>query len=104
MCAKFEGVFDGTNTMFIQRGRCFGAMGQVIVRFLFRLKGTAFEKLNRLIEHTGVGNARDVAAGGVRQPEIVIREMSADAPACRGVPPVLHIAFAELMRGGAQEM
>ncbi len=31
MLAEFERVFDGANAMLIQRGRSFGAIGQVIV-------------------------------------------------------------------------
>jgi len=102
--AEFERVFDGANAMVIERGGFFGTLGQVIVRFLLGLERRAFEKGNRFVEHAGVGHAGDVAAGGVGQPEIVIGEMSADAAASRRVPPMLDIAFAELMGGGAQEM
>ena len=54
MCAEFQSAFDGANAMFVQRGRLFGAIRQIIVRFLLRLEGPAFEKGNLLVEHAGV--------------------------------------------------
>ena len=102
--AEFQSVFDGAHAMLVERGRLFGAIRQIIVSFLLRLDRPAFEKGNLFVEHAGVGDARDVAAGDVRQPQIVVGKMRAHAAARRGMPPMLHIAFAELMRGGAQQM
>ena len=104
MFAEFQPALDGAHAMLVKRGRLFGAIRQIIVRFLLRLDGPAFEKGNLFVQHAGVGNARDVAAGGVRQPQIVIGKMRPHAAPRRRMPPMLHIAFAELMRGGAQQM
>ena len=68
MLAEFKPALDGANAMLIQRGRRFRAIGQVVIRFLVWFEGPAFEKRNGLVEHAGVGDARDVAASGVRQP------------------------------------
>src|ERR1041384_8652351 len=84
MLGEFEGVFDGVNAMLIQRGRRFGAIGQVIVRFLPRFEVAAFQKGNGLVEHAGVGDAVNVAAGGGSQPEEGIAEMRPDARAGGG--------------------
>ena len=80
------------------------AVRQIVVGFLLRLDRPAFEKWNLFVEHAGVRDAGDVAAGGVGQPEIVVGKMRAHAAAGRRMPPMLHVAFAELVRGGAQQM
>ena len=45
-----------------------------------------------------------VAAGGQRQPEVVVGAARAHAAVQRRMPPVLHVAFAELVRGAQQQL
>ena len=101
---NLKSVLDGAHAMFVERGRFLGAIRQIVIGFLLRLDRPGFEEGNLFVEHAGVGDARDVAAGDVRQPEIVVGKMRAHAAAGRRMPPMLHVAFAELMRGGAQQM
>ena len=102
--AEFQTVLDGAHAMFIKRGRFLRAVRQIVIRFLLRHDRPGFEKGNLFVEHTGVRDTGDVTAGDVRQPEIVVGNMCADAAARRRMPPVLHVAFAELMRGGTKQM
>ena len=46
----------------------------------------------------------DISADGIGQPEIVIRDARAHAASDGRMPPVLHVAFAELMGGRAEEL
>ena len=102
--AKFQAVLDRAHAMLVERGRFLGAIRQIVIRFLFRHDRPGVEKRNLFIEHAGIRDAGDVAAGDVGQPEIVVGKMRAHAAARRRMPPMLHIAFAELMRGGAEQM
>src|SRR5258708_6932064 len=104
MFTELQPVFDGANAMLVERGRLLGAARQVIVRFLFRLERSTFQKGDLLIENAGVPDTRDVATGYVRQPQIVVGNAGAHSAARRWMPPMLHIAFAELIRGRAQKM
>ena len=101
--AEFQSVLDRAHAMLVERGRFLGAIRQIVIGFLFRHNRTGFEKGNLFIEHARVRDAGNVAAGDVGQPEIVIGKMCAHAAARRRVPPMLDIAFAKLMRGGARE-
>ena len=104
MLAEFQTVLDRAHAMLIERGRFLGAIRQIVIRFLFRHNRTRVEKGNLLVEHASIGGTGNVAACNVRQPEIVVRKMGAHAAAHWRVPPMLHIAFAKLMRGGAEKM
>ncbi len=55
--AEFEAVLDGADAMFVERGRLFGARGQVIVTFFLRLQGAAFDEMDAFIENAGVVQA-----------------------------------------------
>ena len=90
--------------MLVERGRLFGAIRQIVVGFLLRFDRPGFQEGNLFVEHAGVRDTRDVTAGGVRQPQVVVGKMRPHAAPGRGMPPMLHIAFAELMRGGAEQM
>ena len=61
-----------------------------------------FEKRNPLVEHAGVADAADVATRHIRQPEEVVGEMGPHAASAGRMPPVLHVAFAELVAGRAE--
>src|SRR6476661_922396 len=104
MLAEFQTVLDRAHAMLIEGGRFLGAIRQIVVRFLFRHNRTRVEKGNLLVEHASICGARNVAACNVRQPEIIVGKMSTYAAAHRRMPPMLHIAFAKLMCGGAEKM
>src|SRR5258708_30248210 len=90
--------------MLIKRGRFFGAIRQIVVSFLIGLDRSRFKEGNFFVEHAGVGDARNVTTGHVGQPEKVIGKMSPHTAARRWMPPMLDIAFAELVCGGADQM
>ena len=60
--------------------------------------------MNLLIQHPAVAGGDDIAAGGQRQPEIIVGAVGAHPAADRRMPPVLHIAFLELAGGREQQM
>src|SRR5438270_5055021 len=99
MLAESQSMFDGANAMLIEGGGLFGALWQIIIRILVGFDGAAFQERDRLIQDTGIGEAGDVAAGGVRQPKVVVGNLGANAAVGRRMPPMLDIAFAELMSG-----
>src|SRR6266513_586510 len=104
MFAEFQTVLDRARAMLIERGRFLGAIWQIVIRFLFRHNRTRVEKGNLLVEHASIGGAGNVAACNVRQPEIIVGKMGTHAAAHRRMPPMLYIAFAKLMRRGAEKM
>src|SRR5688572_26432552 len=104
MGAKLEPVFDGTNAMLVERRRFVGTLRQIIVGLLLRPHQASVEEVNLLIEHTRVSDTGDIATRDVREPQIVVGEMRADAATRRWMPPMLDVAFAELMSGRAKQM
>ena len=64
----------------------------------------ALEIRRLLVPHARVARRLDVAQGRPRQPEQVVRAARARAAPRRLVPPVLHVALAELARRGPHEM
>src|SRR5271169_4280265 len=103
MYAELQSVFNGANAMFVQRARLVRTTRQIIVRFLLWLEGPALQKGNLLLEHPFVPNTRDVAAGDVGEPQIVIGNPGAHSPAGWWMPPMLHVAFTELIRRRTQK-
>ena len=102
--AEFQAALDGDHAVLVERRRQFGAVREVVVSLFLPLDRTGLEEGNHLVEHPGVGDARNVAAGDVGQPEEVVGEMGPHAAPRRRMPPMLHVAFAELMGGGAEQM
>ena len=91
--------------MLVERADVVGDVRQVVVGFLVRrATGAAVEEGNALVQHAGVAGRADVAADGQGQPEVVVGEVRAHAAARRRMPPVLHVPFAELARGGAEQV
>ena len=99
-----EAGLERPGTMFVQ-GRVRGGDGGLkeCVRFAGGEQG-AFEKTDRLIQHGTVARNGNVMCCHMRQPHPVIRYAGADAAARIGQPPMLHVAFSELARRGAQQM
>src|SRR5438445_1270491 len=64
----------------------------------------AFEKRQLLIQHAGVAAYLDIMGDRIRQPEKIVRTAGSHAPPDRWMPPMLDIAFRELMGRGAQQM
>ena len=60
MGAKLQAMFDRTNAMFVQSGRCLGSIRQVVVRFFFGLTGTPSRRDTSVVEDAGVA-VMDVA-------------------------------------------
>eukprot|EP00825_Cyclidium_porcatum_P015593 TRINITY_DN18937_c0_g2_i1.p2 TRINITY_DN18937_c0_g2~~TRINITY_DN18937_c0_g2_i1.p2 ORF type:complete len:499 (+),score=45.42 TRINITY_DN18937_c0_g2_i1:295-1791(+) len=102
--AKTEAVLDGAHAMLVEGPRFAGAPRQVIVGVLLGLDRPGVQIGNRFVQHSGVRQALDVVARHVGQPQVVVGEMGPHPAARGGVPPMLHIALAELARGGAEKM
>ena len=71
---------------------------------LMFLQDRAFEEGHHLLQHGDVSGGLDVVGDDEAEPDAVVRDAGADAAAGFGQPPVLHVAFAELPRGGAQDL
>ena len=89
-------VLDGAHAVLVQRGGFVRAVGQVVEGLHLRLDRAGFQEGHRFVEHAGICHTRDIAAGGVGQPQEIVREMGAHTASSGRMPPVLHIAFAEL--------
>ena len=59
---------------------------------------------HRRVEHPSVPGDLDVTGDRVGQPQEVVREARANAPARRRVPPVLHVPFGKLSGRCSQEV
>ena len=90
--------------MFVEAGWCGRDPGQVERFVLAWLEGLAVEERHDFIEHRRIRTDRDVVRRDVGQPEAIVGHPRADALSRRGQPPMLHITFDELARGGAQDL
>src|SRR6187200_389624 len=104
MRAQSQAVFESADAVLIEGGGLFGTNGQVIVAVLLRFDREAFEKGSQFIQHSQVSDRRHIAAGRIRQPQVVTRNMRPNPASFGRMPPMLHVPFAELMRRGAEEM
>src|SRR5215813_10755488 len=95
------GAGDSPTTMFEQRtlsgrnhwnGKAFGLL--FLQRFII-------EEWNHLIEYCGVASGANVMRGDEGKPEKIVTDPRPDAGARLWMPPVLHVTFHELSRGGA---
>ena len=102
--AEFEAVIDGAHAVLVERGGFSGVAWKIVVGFLLGFDRASFEEGDAFVEHAGVVEAEDVAAGGIGEPEVIVGKMRAHAAARGRMPPMLHVAFAELMGGGAEEV
>src|SRR5688572_27417591 len=84
--------------MLVDRG-CFLRDSRLrIDLMLIRCKQWLFEEGNYLFHDRSVAGDVDVERGNKRQPQQVIRDPRAHAPATRRMPPMLYVTFLELMR------
>ena len=104
MHAESEPVFDRPHAVLVERAVFPRALRQIVVGFLVGIHRTAFEERRALIEHAGVAGRLHIPAGRVGQPEKIVGAMRAHAAATGRMPPVLHVAFAELAAGRPQQM
>ena len=75
------------------------------IRFLLPLgEFIAFEKRHGFFQHGHVAGGFDELNDGVRQPQQIVGHARANAASGRRMPPVLHVAFHELVRGRTQQM
>ncbi len=101
MLAEAQAVADGAHAVFVHGAALARAARQVVVRILFRLEQTPFDKRQVFVEDAQIAGAGHVAPDAQRQPQVVVRALGAHAPVRRRMPPVLHIALHELV-GRAQ--
>src|SRR5208282_4967037 len=99
---KSQAPQDGSPTVFVQTGRLFRPVGQIVIRVLFRVNLPAIEEVCRLVQYPGIPRAENVPARRLGQPEVIIRTVGAYASARWGMPPMLDIALAKLT-GRAEE-
>src|SRR5262249_52235186 len=97
MWAEAPGIADGADTMLIERSLFFRRLRQAVRVFLSWRERRPFEEGIRHVQHACVATDLHIVTRGEGQPEEIVREMRADAAARRRMPPVLHIAFDELM-------
>ena len=72
--------------------------------FLPRRERRPVEEGNDLVENSEIVGDFQVLNDHIRQPEQIIGDPGAHAAARRRMPPMLHISFDELTRGGAQQL
>jgi hypothetical protein len=97
-------ALDGTHAVLVQARRFTRACGQVVIRVVLGVHRPAFEKGHRLLQHRGIARGEHVARHRPGQPQVVVGAMRAHAAARGRVPPVLHVAFVELMSRAAQQV
>ena len=90
--------------MFVERAGFAGAIWQIVIRFLVRFDRARFEEKNIFIEHASVAGGLDVTARRAREPQVIVGKMRAHATTDWRMPPVLNVAFAKLVRGGAENL
>ena len=87
--------------MFEQTGLFAGDRGlKEAVAFAF-MKNRRFEKRNVFVEDGAIARDVHVVRHGMCKPAAVVGDSRADAMARFRQPPMLHVAFEELARGGA---
>ena len=102
--AETQAVVDRPQAMLVERTGFFTAVGNVVIRFFVGLALASFQPVQPLIKHSGIARGLDIAAGGQRQPQIVVGKMGADTAILGRMPPVLDVTFAELVFGCPQQM
>ncbi len=102
--SETQAVLDGAHAMLVQRAHLLRARGQVVVAVLLFVDGTSLEVRHLLAQDARVAQRGDVAADGVGQPQVVVRDARADPAAEERMPPVLDVALAELPRRRTQDL
>ena len=68
------------------------------------LQRVALEKRRELVQHRDVAGRIDIVRGAPGEPDLVVGDTGAHALAGWRQPPMLHVAFDELTRRGAQQV
>ena len=102
--ADGDAALDGAHAVLVQARRFARARGQVVIGVVLGVHRAAVEEVDRLVEHRGIPGAQHVARRSPGQPQVIVRAMRAHAAARGRMPPVLHVAVAELMRRAAQQV
>ncbi len=104
MGASAEAHLHGAYAVFVQRGS-FQRYRRTFVGLVFVwFERAAIEECHLLVEYGCVASRLDVLQGRVDQPQAIVRKARTNSLAARLVPPVLDVPFAELPRGGVQEV
>src|SRR5262245_28166577 len=90
--------------MLVQSACLSRVAGKIVIAFFLRFDGPALKKWYFLLQHPCISKGLDIAAGGIGQPEIVIRKARPDSPVTGRMPPVLHVSFLELVCGRTKKM
>ena len=99
-----QAVPDRARAVFVEARSLAGTPRQVVIRFLVRAQRAPFEEVHALVEHVRVAGDLDVATGGEREPEVVIRTAGPHAAPQRGMPPVQDVAFRKLLCRAAKQV
>ena len=73
------------------------------IAFALAKHGT-FEKRNHLVENSRIARDLNIMRYGIGEPAAIVRDARANAAFGFRQPPMLHVAFDELARGGPQKM
>ena len=102
--AQPESTFDRSHAVPVQALALRRAHRQVVVGLLVGTEQAAFDPGRGLVEDAEVAGDLHIATGRERQPQVVVGTVRAHAAIERRMPPVLHVAFGELMRGAQQQV
>ncbi len=89
----------------LQKGRAFerGRRDEIAL-VLVLLQGMSFEEGDDLVENASIAGDLDVLGGREGKPEEIVGDAGPHAGAGLGVPPVLHVALAELTGSGYDDL
>src|SRR5712691_575646 len=104
MAANRQTAIERANAMFKDRRRLGGNLGLRVELLLFRFQRRLLEEWNHFIEHREIAGRVDVKRSDKWQPQEIVGATRAYAAARRRMPPVLHVAFFELMTTGEQNL
>src|SRR5271167_1060338 len=104
MCADRKAAVEGARAVFKKSGSLFGN-ARLEVGFLLSLgQNVAFEEWDHFLEDSHVAGSFGELNRYVREPQKIVRDSGAYAPARRRVPPVLDVTFDELPGCSAQQL
>src|SRR5271156_4873791 len=104
MCSEFKTVLNSLDAMIVKCSRDIGVARQVVIRFFIGVERTTLEETDLFVKNTRVGSDGNITARRQRQPEKIVRAAGTNTAIAGRMPPMLHVAFTELMRRAAQQM
>src|SRR5262245_43374278 len=90
--------------MLVKAGFLLADPGNAVILILLGVERRCFQESHWLIEDGVIAGNGDVVMDRVRKPEVVVGKTRAHPGAAGGVPPVLHVASAELPAGRVQDV